>query len=123
MAAPHNIPTTPHAESHRPSPKAPTEVPGQYPKKPHPMPKSKPPITTAPSCVDFTDNSDLGPPCVTATWAWDFDNDNLVDDISENPTVDFDLYGGAGVYLVTLTVTTNGGTDSITQQVTVPVVP
>lgn len=42
------FPKIPQTASHLPSPTAPMEIPGQYPKRPHPSPKIKAPIMVLP---------------------------------------------------------------------------
>jgi PKD repeat protein len=59
---------------------------------------------TAPLTVQFTDQSTGS---VTA-WAWDFDNNGLVDSTAQHPTY---TYSTAGTYTVKLTVTGPWGTD------------
>jgi len=56
--------------------------------------------------VQFTDSS-LNSPTV---WAWDFDDDGVVDDTSENPV---HTYAQAGLYPVALTVSNAAGTDTL----------
>ena len=56
----------------------------------------------APVRVDFTDLS-LNYP---GSWAWDFDNDGIIDSTEQNPQF---LYTNAGVYSVTLTASNNFG--------------
>jgi PKD repeat protein len=61
-----------------------------------------PPLT-----VDFTDLSQGD----VTSWAWDFNNDEIVDSTEQNPSYE---YNDPGYYSVTLTVTGPGGTDSVT---------
>ncbi len=61
---------------------------------------------TIPLKVNFTDlSTGLGP----LTYAWDFDNDGLTDDTTQNPSY---TYATAGTYTVNLTVTNAAGADS-----------
>ncbi len=60
---------------------------------------------TAPLTVQF---SDLSTGTITG-WAWDFDNDGTVDSTLQNPTF---TYNTPGNYMVRLTVTGPGGSDS-----------
>ncbi len=60
-----------------------------------------------PLLVSFTD---LSTGSITS-WAWDFDNDSVVDATVQNPT---HVYNTAGTYTVTLTVTGPGGSDTQT---------
>ena len=61
---------------------------------------------TAPLSVQFNDTS-------TGTgitsWAWDFNNDGIIDSSSQNPAF---TYGSAGTYSVSLTVTNAGGSNT-----------
>ncbi|WP_292385116.1 PQQ-binding-like beta-propeller repeat protein [Methanoculleus sp. UBA430] len=59
----------------------------------------------APLDVLFTDVS-TG---TVASWAWDFENDGVVDSTEQNPT---HTYTAAGTYSVNLTVANAGGSDS-----------
>ena len=61
-----------------------------------------------PMIVKFTDKS-VG----ANKWAWDFDNDTVVDSTLQNPTY---VYTKPGVYSVKLTVTGVGGTDNLTKK-------
>ena len=63
---------------------------------------------SAPLTVQFTDQS-TG--TVTA-WAWDFNNDGIIDSTSQNPTY---TYSTPGNYTVKLTVTNTKGTDNLTK--------
>jgi PKD repeat protein len=56
--------------------------------------------------VDFTDSSTGTPPF---TYAWDFENDGVVDSSDQNPSHDYTI---AGTYTVNLTVGNGCGTDS-----------
>ncbi|WFN34533.1 right-handed parallel beta-helix repeat-containing protein [Methanogenium sp. S4BF] len=60
---------------------------------------------TAPLSVQFTDVSTNSP----TSWAWDFENDGVVDSTEQNPT---HLYTTAGTYSVNLTVVNEAGSDS-----------
>jgi PKD repeat protein len=57
---------------------------------------------TAALTVHFIDQTTNGP----ASWAWDFDNNGIVDSTDQNPT---HVYNSAGTYTVKLTATTNNG--------------
>ena len=59
---------------------------------------------TAPLSVTFTDQSTGSP----TSWAWDFDNDGIVDSEVQNPSYDF---ATVGTYTVKLTVTNAAGSD------------
>jgi len=59
----------------------------------------------APLVVTFADKSTGNP----TGWAWDFNNDGIVDSTVENPTY---TYTAAASYTVSLTVTGSGGTNS-----------
>ena len=59
---------------------------------------------TAPLTVNFTDASTNTP----ASWAWDFDNNGVVDSTAQNPS---HIYTAAGTYTVKLTATNAGGSD------------
>jgi len=59
----------------------------------------------APLMVNFTDRSTNSP----TSWAWDFENNGVVDSIEQNPT---HIYSTPGTYNVNLTVTNAGGTSS-----------
>ncbi|MDD3135923.1 MAG: NosD domain-containing protein, partial [Methanoregula sp.] len=59
----------------------------------------------APLTVNFTDQSTSSP----TTWAWDVNNDGLVDSTVQNPR---HTYTTAGTYTVNLTVANAGGSDS-----------
>jgi PKD repeat protein len=62
----------------------------------------------APLTVQFTDQSTNTP----TSWAWDFDNDGIVDSTAQNPS---NVYSVAGTYSVKLTVTNADGSDSLTK--------
>jgi PKD repeat protein len=76
---------------------------------------------TAPLAVLFTDES-AGDGI--SSWAWDFDNDGTVDSTEQNPEY---VYSLPGVYNVSLTVTSAGGSDTavkeqyVTVTVTAPI--
>jgi len=57
----------------------------------------------APLSVNFTDQS-AG---IVTAWAWDFDNDGIIDATSQNPA---HTYTSTGTYSVNLTVSNAGGT-------------
>ncbi len=59
---------------------------------------------TAPLTVNFTDTSTGSP----TSWAWDFENDGVIDNTEQNPS---HIYTSAGTYTVNLTVTNPGGSD------------
>jgi PKD repeat protein len=59
----------------------------------------------APEEVQFTDMSRGN----VTDWAWDFDNDGIIDSIHQNPK---HLYAHPGNYTVSLTVTGSGGNDT-----------
>jgi len=59
---------------------------------------------TAPLTVQFTDTSTGN----ITSWAWDFDNDGMIDSTQQNPT---HIYAIATVYTVSLTVTGPGGSE------------
>jgi PKD repeat protein len=59
----------------------------------------------APLSVQFTDTSTGSP----TSWAWDFNNDGVIDNTSRNPSY---IYNSPGTYSVNLTVTNSGGNDS-----------
>jgi hypothetical protein len=68
----------------------------------------------SPLTVSFSDQS------VGATaWAWDFDNDGIVDSYDRNPTYVYDTFG---IYTVNLTVTSAAGTDYLVKPAYVVVV-
>jgi len=58
----------------------------------------------APLTVQFTDLSTNSP----TSWAWDFNNDSIVDSTQQNPSY---TYSTAGTYTVNLTVGNAGGSD------------
>ncbi|AKB36565.1 cell surface protein [Methanosarcina siciliae C2J] len=59
----------------------------------------------APLTVQFTDESTGSP----TSWAWDFENDGIIDSTNQNPSF---TYTSAGNYTVNLTVANAGGSDS-----------
>ena len=63
---------------------------------------------TAPLSVGFTDQSTGAP----SSWAWDFQNDGVVDSNTQNPSFQ---YTTAGSYSVKLTVTNTAGSNSRTE--------
>ena len=78
------------------------------------VPPTQPPVAafsadmvsgTAPLTVNFTDQSTENP----TAWAWDFNNDGVVDSTIQNPS---HIYSAAGTYTVKLTATNNAGSDS-----------
>jgi parallel beta-helix repeat protein len=62
----------------------------------------------APLEVTFTDQSTGD----VTSWAWDFDNNGVIDSTAQNPIY---VYATAGAYTVSLTVTGPGGTDTKTK--------
>ena len=58
----------------------------------------------APLTVQFTDESTENP----TSWAWDFDNDGVVDSTEQNPSYE---YTAVGTYTVKLTVSNDLGSD------------
>jgi len=64
---------------------------------------------SAPLTVLFTDLSINDP----TTWAWDFQNDGIIDSTQQNPTY---TYTSPGVYDVKLTVSNAYGSGSVTKQ-------
>lgn len=64
-----------------------------------------------PLTVSFTDlSSSTG---TIEGWAWDFDNDGLIDSTEQNPVY---MYASAGVYTVSLTVSGSAGTDTAVKE-------
>ena len=63
---------------------------------------------TAPLNVSFTDQSTGAP----SSWAWDFQNDGVVDSNARNPSFQ---YTAPGTYSVTLTVANGAGSNSRTE--------
>ncbi|AKB32981.1 cell surface protein [Methanosarcina siciliae HI350] len=59
----------------------------------------------APLTVQFTDESTGSP----TSWAWDFENDGIIDSTNQNPSF---TYTSAGNYTVNLTVANADGSDS-----------
>ena len=62
----------------------------------------------APLTVAFTDSSTGNP----ASWAWDFDNNGTIDSTVQNPSF---RYNSPGTYSVKLTVSNDGGIDTLTR--------
>ncbi len=62
----------------------------------------------APLSVQFTDQSSGNP----QQWAWDFDGDGNIDSSAQNPSYS---YSSAGMYTVSLTISSPNSTDSATQ--------
>jgi hypothetical protein len=60
--------------------------------------------------VSFTDTSTIAP----TGWAWDFDNDGVVDSTVQNPT---HIYPSGGLYTASLTVTNACSTDTHVEQI------
>jgi PKD repeat protein len=80
------------------------------PRPPTPPPEAAFAVSTAPLVATFTDQS-TG---VIKAWSWDFGDGETSTD--QNPTHAYEVHGD---YLVTLTVTGPGGSDTATQNVTV----
>ena len=59
----------------------------------------------APLAVQFTDTSTGSP----TSWAWDFENDGIIDSTEQNPSF---TYASPGTYTVNLTVTNDAGSDA-----------
>jgi len=59
-----------------------------------------------PLTINFTDQSTNSP----TSWAWDFDNDGVIDSTEQNPTY---TYSTPGTYTVNLSVMNAGGTNSM----------
>ena len=74
-----------------------------------------------PLAVEFTDESDPGDAPITI-WSWDFDGDSVEDSNEPSPT---HIYEVAGVYTVSLTVTTvlASDTETKTDYITVDTLP
>jgi trimeric autotransporter adhesin len=70
----------------------------------------------APLVVNFTDTS-TG---VREAWAWDFENDGVVDSNVQNPTF---TYATPGTYTVTLTVSNSAGPSTLTRTGYITVTP
>ena len=62
----------------------------------------------APLQIRFTDQSTGSP----VSWAWDFENDGIIDSTEQDPTW---IYNSAGTYTVKLTVTNDAGSDDETK--------
>ena len=71
---------------------------------------------TAPLAVTFTDTSTGAP----TSWAWDFEDDGTVDSTAQNPSF---TYTDPGSYSVRLTVTNDGGSDTLVADAYVTVEP
>ena len=69
-----------------------------------------------PLTVHFTSKSTGVKPL---TYAWDFDNDGVIDSTEQNPTY---TYNAAGNYTVKLTVTNDHGNSEITQYIVVKII-
>ncbi|MCP4708212.1 MAG: PKD domain-containing protein, partial [Planctomycetes bacterium] len=65
----------------------------------------------APLTVQFSDFSATDPDYPITSWAWDFDNDGVVDSNEQHPTW---VYEEAGIYTVQLIVTNSVITDRLT---------
>jgi PKD repeat protein len=74
---------------------------------PHPDFSATPTSGPQPLAVQFTDLSTGDP---ITSWAWDFQNDGIVDSTQQNPTF---TYTSPGNYTVRLTVTSPGGTGTM----------
>lgn len=74
--------------------------------------------TTLPVAVSFADQSKSSSPITS--WSWDFNGDGSPDSTVQNPTYFFDSYGQ---HTVTLTVTSDDGTDTRIQAFAVNLVP
>jgi PKD repeat protein len=61
-----------------------------------------------PATIQFTDKSTYSP----TSWAWDFNNDSIIDSTEQNPSY---TYTEAGTYAVTLTVINSVGSDNETK--------
>jgi len=79
-----------------------------------PPPPPPPPVASfagiplmgsTPLTVTFTDTSSGAP----TSWAWDFDNDGIVDSTAQNPVK---TYSAAGTFSVSLSVSNAGGSNS-----------
>jgi large repetitive protein len=68
---------------------------------------------SAPLTVQFTDKSVVISPL---TYAWDFDNDGVIDSTDPSPSY---TYNADGTYTAKLTVTNAAGSDDATQTITV----
>jgi PKD repeat protein len=66
--------------------------------------------------VAFTDTSTGNP----TTWAWDFENDGIVDSNLQNPAF---LYPAPGQYACKLTVTDAFSNDTVTTNIGVGIIP
>lgn len=71
----------------------------------------------APAVIQFTDTSTGGTP---VTWSWDFDNDGIVDDTSQNPV---HFYPSNGVYQCSLTVDFGTNIGTVVKDVFIGIIP
>jgi PKD repeat protein len=62
----------------------------------------------APLTVQFTDDSENTP----TAWAWDFNNDGMIDSTEQNPEF---TYTGVGMYSVSLNASNAGGFNAVTK--------
>lgn len=69
--------------------------------------------------VQFTDESIPGTSPITS-WEWDFENDGVVDSVEQHPMHNYPV---EGTYDVTLSVTSTSGSNAVTQQALVDVLP
>ena len=74
-------------------------------------------LEVAPSVIQFTDTSSGGTPI---SWAWDFENDGVVDDVTQNPTW---FYQSPGAYECSLTVDFGASIDTAVQNVFISTIP
>jgi PKD repeat protein len=81
---------------------------GGGPVPPTPSFTASPTSGTAPLTVNFTDSSGGSP----TSWAWDFQNDGVVDSTAQNPSF---TYTTPNNYSVTLTVSNSAGSNSLTK--------
>lgn len=73
------------------------------------------------SATSFTNSSTVAAPGTITAWAWDFDNNGITDNTSQNPTT---TYTAIGTYTVKLKATSNNGcTDSTLASVVVNINP
>ena len=75
-----------------------------------------PSLPASGQAVLFTDTSSGSP----TSWAWDFQNDGVVDSTERNPTY---VYTTAGTYSIRLTVANSGGSGVATKTITVAAAP
>lgn len=71
----------------------------------------------APAVIQFTDTSSGGTPI---SWAWDFENDGVIDGNAQNPVW---AYPGSGVYACSLTVDFGTTINTVVQNVFISVIP